>query len=140
MANDPSGNVTDNPMRTPSVSGDNFDVYSAEQFIYAVKHLQTGQSITLKGNIDFNGEKIDRLIFANDATLNGEGNTIYNAVAYIPGTYNPGTDSITDGICAFMGFKTESTGPTIKNIVFSNISLFRENMNMFSSKLHSHMV
>lgn len=109
-ATETSGNVTDNPLRTPSVSGDNFDVYSAEQFIYAVKNLKDGQSITLKGNIDFNGEKIDRLIFANDATLNGEGNTIYNAVAYIP-----------DEICTFMGFKTESTGPTIKNIVFSNI-------------------
>ena len=120
-ATETSGNVTDNPLRTPSVSGDNFDVYSAEQFIYAVKNLKDGQSITLKGNIDFNGEKIDRLIFANDATLNGEGNTIHNAVVYIPGTYNSGTDSITDGICAFMGFKTESTGPTIKNIVFSNI-------------------
>lgn len=81
VANGSSGDVTTNRVKIPSKDSGAYEVYSAEQFRYAITQCGFGGSIKLMANIDLNGANYSwgGLNLHNyTLTLIGNNKTIYN--------------------------------------------------------------
>lgn len=107
-----SGDITTNSLRIPSRVGKHWDVYSGEQFRYALANYVKDDTIYLKGNLNLNGtnKNWEPLTLPNrSVTINGNGYTIYN-LGMLTKKY---------GRAAL--YSSSGNAFTIQNLTFSNV-------------------
>lgn len=125
---DPSTNPDAMPKNTGTATFYRTDVYSVQQFVYALEHVQRTSQINIKRDLDFNGEKYNwhencvRLLKEKrlDLTINGNGHTLYNLFSYTGTDLQEGKD-FTEGIRgSFLNFSMEYSKFNLRDLTFDS--------------------